>query len=59
MVLSNTATPEYYAKFRYDVISGKIPICREIAMEMNRIDDLISNPGIYYDNEAINGFNKI
>lgn len=56
MVLSNTATPEYYAKFRDDVISGKIPICREIAMEMNRIDDLIANPGIYYDNEAINGF---
>lgn len=56
MALSNTATPEYYAKFRDDVISGKIPICREIAMEMNRIDDLIANPGIYYDNEAINGF---
>lgn len=56
MVLSNTATPEYYAKFREDVISGKIPICKEIAMEMNRIDDLIENPGIYYDNEAINGF---
>ena len=56
MVLSNTSTPEYYAKFRDDVISGKIPICREIAMEMNRIDDLIANPGIYYDNEAINGF---
>lgn len=56
MVLSNTATPEYYAKFRDDVISGKIPICKEIAMEMNRIDDLIANPGIYYDNEAINGF---
>lgn len=56
MVLSNTATPEYYAKFREDVISGKIPICREIAMEMNRIDELIANPGIYYDNEAINGF---
>lgn len=56
MVLSNTATPEYYAKFRDDVMSGKIPICREIAMEMNRIDDLIANPGIYYDNEAINGF---
>lgn len=56
MVLSNTATPEYYAKFREDVISGKIPICKEIAMEMNRIDDLIANPGIYYDNEAINGF---
>lgn len=56
MVLSNTATPEYYAKFREDVMSGKIPICREIAMEMDRIDDLIANPGIYYDNEAINGF---
>ena len=56
MVLSNTAAPEYYAKFREDVMSGKIPICREIAMEMNRIDDLIANPGIYYDNEAINGF---
>ena len=56
MVLSNTATPEYYAKFREDVMSGRIPICREIAMEMNRIDDLIANPGIYYDNEAINGF---
>ena len=56
MVLSNTATPEYYGKFREDVMSGKIPICREIAMEMNRIDDLIANPGIYYDNEAINGF---
>lgn len=56
MALSNTATPEYYAKFRDDVISGKIPICKEIAMEMNRIDDLIANPGIYYDNEAINGF---
>lgn len=56
MALSNTATPEYYAKFRDDVMSGKIPICREIAMEMNRIDDLIANPGIYYDNEAINGF---
>lgn len=56
MVLSNTTTPEYYAKFREDVVSGKIPICREIAMEMNRIDDLIANPGIYYDNEAINGF---
>lgn len=56
MALSNTSTPEYYAKFRDDVMSGKIPICREIAMEMNRIDDLIANPGIYYDNEAINGF---
>lgn len=56
MVLSNTATPEYYGKFRDAVMRGEIPVCREIAMEMNRIDDLIENPGIYYDNEAINGF---
>ena len=56
MALSNTATPEYYGRFRDAVIRGEIPICREIAMEMNRIDDLIANPGIYYDDEAINGF---
>lgn len=56
MVLSNTATPKYYGKFRDSVIRGDIPVCREIAMEMNRIDDLIANPGIYYDSEAINGF---
>lgn len=56
MALSNTATPYYYGKFRDAVIRGEIPVCREISMEMNRIDDLIANPGIYYDSEAINGF---
>ena len=55
MSLSNTATPEYYGRFRESVIRGEIPICKEIALEMNRIDDLIANPGIYYDSEAING----
>ena len=58
MSLSNTATPEYYGRFRESVIRGEIPICKEIALEMNRIDDLIANPGIYYDSEAINGFIK-
>lgn len=56
MALSNTATPIYYGKFREAVIRGEIPVCKEISMEMNRIDDLIANPGIYYDDEAINGF---
>lgn len=56
MALSNTAVPIYYGKFRDAVINGEIPVCKEIAMEMNRIDDLIENPGIYYDDEAINGF---
>ena len=46
MALSNTATPIYYGKFRDAVMRGEIPICREISMEMNRIDDLIANPGI-------------
>lgn len=55
-MLSNTATPKYYGQFRKDVINGHIPICKEIAMEMNRIDDLIANPGIYYDSEAIDGY---
>ena len=58
MSLSNTATPIYYGKFRDAVMRGEIPICREISMEMNRIDDLIANPGIYYDDQAINGFIK-
>ena len=58
MALSNTATPIYYGKFRDAVMRGEIPICREISMEMNRIDDLIANPGIYYDDQAINGFIK-
>lgn len=56
MSLSNTATPYYYGKFRDAVIRGEIPVCREISMEMNRIDDLIANPGVYYDSDAINGF---
>ena len=56
MSLSNTATPYYYGKFREAVIRGEIPICKEISMEMNRIDDLIANPGIYYDDQAIKGF---
>lgn len=56
MALSNTATPKYYGQFRDAVMRGEIPICREIEMEMNRIDDLIANPGVWYDDEAIDGF---
>ena len=56
MTLSNTAIPIYYGKFREDVLRGIIPVCKEISMEMNRIDNLINNPGIYYDDEAVNGF---
>lgn len=56
MALSNTAVPIYYGQFRDAVRRGEIPICREIEMEMNRIDDLIANPGIYYDDQAVNGF---
>ena len=55
-MLSNTATPIYYGQFRDAVMRGDIPVNREISMEMNRIDDLIKNPGIYYDDEAINGW---
>jgi phage terminase large subunit-like protein len=55
-MLSNTATPIYYGMFRDAVLRGDIPVCREISMEMNRIDALIANPNIYYDDEAINGF---
>lgn len=55
-MLSNTATPIYYGRFRDAVMRGDIPVNREIAMEMRRIDELIANPGIYYDDEAINGF---
>ena len=58
MALSNTATPIYYGQFRDAVLRGEIPVCREIEMEMNRIDDLIRNPGVYYDNQAINGWVK-
>ena len=56
MALSNTATPKYYGEFRDAVIRGEIPVCREISMEMNRIDALIANPGIWYDDQAIQGF---
>src|SRR5574344_329263 len=56
MPLSNTATPKYYGIFRDAVIRGEIPVCKEISMEMNRIDDLIANPGVYYDDQAIKGF---
>lgn len=55
-MLSNTATPFYYGLFRDAVIRGEIPVNKEVSMEMNRIDELIRNPGIYYDDEAINGF---
>lgn len=58
MSLSNTATPIYYGQFREAVLRGDIPVCQEISMEMNRIDALIANPGIYYDDQAINGFIK-
>ena len=56
MGLSNTATPVYYGRFRDAVMRGDIPVCKEVAMEMYRIDELIANPNIYYDDEAINGF---
>ena len=56
MALSNTATPYYYGRFRDAVIRGEIPVCKEISMEMNRIDDLIANPGVWYDDQAVNGF---
>lgn len=56
MALSNTATPKYYGMFRDAVIRGEIPVCKEISMEMNRVDALIANPGIWYDDEAIDGF---
>ena len=55
-MLSNTATPKYYSKFKEAVIRGDIPVNKKISMEMNRIDDLIRNPGIYYDSEAIDGW---
>lgn len=58
MSLSNTAVPIYYGKFRDAVLRGDIPVCKEIAMEMDRIDDLIANPGIYYDDKAVEGFVK-
>ena len=58
MSLSNTATPKYYGMFRDAVLRGDIPVCETISMEMNRIDALIANPGIYYDDKAVDGFVK-
>ena len=58
MALSNTAVPKYYGMFRDAVLRGEIPVCKEISMEMNRIDDLILNPGIYYDDQAVEGWIK-
>ena len=58
MTLSNTATPIYYGQFRDAVLRGEIPVCQEISMEMNRIDELIANPGIYYDDKAVEGWIK-
>lgn len=57
-MLSNTATPKYYGQFRERVIRGEIPVCREISMEMNRIDDLIRDPRYYYDDLAVEGWIK-
>jgi len=56
MALSNTAVPKYYGMFRDAVIRGEIPVCREIEMEMNRIDELIANPGVYYDDAPVEGW---
>lgn len=56
MALSNTATPIYYGQFRDAVIRGEIPVNREISMEMNRVDALIANPNVYYDDKAVEGF---
>ena len=56
MGLSNTAVPKYYGKFRDAVIRGEIPVCETVSMEMNRIDELIANPGIWYDDQAVQGF---
>ena len=56
MALSNTAVPKYYGMFRDAVLRGEIPVCREVSMEMNRIDDLIANPGVFYDDQAVEGW---
>lgn len=58
MALSNTAVPKYYGEFRDQVLRGEIPVCREISMEMNRIDDLIADPNYYYDDLVVEGFVK-
>lgn len=54
--LSNTAVPRYYGEFRERVIRGEIPVCETISLEMNRIDDLIEDPGVYYDEDAVEGY---
>lgn len=56
MEMSNTAVPKYYFEFRQKVLSGEIPVNREVSLEMNRIDDLIANPNIYYDGTIVEGF---
>lgn len=56
MALSNTATPKYYGQFRDAVLAGEIPVCETISLEMNRIDNLIRNPSIYYDDQAVEGW---
>ena len=58
MALSNTAVPKYYGMFRDAVLRGEIPVNKEVSMEMNRIDDLIENPGMYYDDQAVEGWIK-
>ena len=58
MTLSNTATPKYYGAFREAVLRGDIPVCQEISLQMNRIDDLIADPNFWYDDQAIDGFIK-
>lgn len=58
MALSNTATPRYYCEFRDKVLRGEIPVCKEVSMQMNRIDELIENPGVYYDDTIVEGFIK-
>ena len=56
MSLSNTAVPRYYGEFREAVIRKEIPVCKNVSMEMNRIDGFIANPGIYYDDQAVEGW---
>lgn len=56
MSLSNTAVPKYYGEFRQRVLDGEIPVCETVSLEMNRIDELIRNPGVYYDDEAVEGW---
>lgn len=58
MALSNSAVPRYYGEFRDAVIRKEIPVCEEVSLEMNRIDKLIDNPGVWYDNKAVEGFIK-